>query len=167
MIGNGVTSIGAGAFFYCTSLTSITIPNGVTSIGEGALLGCIKLKRVDCEGDAPSVGSNVFGSSDNATVYHLPGTIGWQATFAGRPTAFWSLPDPVILGNRSMAVQNNRFGFTISWATGLPVVVDACTDLGKPAWTPVGTNTLAGGSAYFSDPDWAAHPARFYRLRSP
>lgn len=34
--GHPVTSIGDGAFYYCDSLTSVTIPDGVTSIGEGA-----------------------------------------------------------------------------------------------------------------------------------
>ena len=36
-----VTSIGNGAFQYCTGLTSVTIPNSVTSIGEGAFYDCI------------------------------------------------------------------------------------------------------------------------------
>ena len=36
-----VTAIGEKAFYYCFSLTSITIPNSVTSIGEGAFYGCI------------------------------------------------------------------------------------------------------------------------------
>ena len=31
-----VTSIGDGAFMYCSSLTTITIPSSVTSIGESA-----------------------------------------------------------------------------------------------------------------------------------
>ncbi|MDR0639761.1 MAG: leucine-rich repeat domain-containing protein [Spirochaetaceae bacterium] len=39
--GNGVV-IGKYAF-YCSSLTSITIPNSVTSIGESAFAGCDKL----------------------------------------------------------------------------------------------------------------------------
>ena len=29
-----VTSIGSSAFWYCSGLTSVTIPNSVTSIGE-------------------------------------------------------------------------------------------------------------------------------------
>ena len=41
-----VTSIGEGAFFRCTGLTSITIPSSVTSIGEGAFSSCYKLVEV-------------------------------------------------------------------------------------------------------------------------
>jgi hypothetical protein len=36
VIENGVTSIGAMAFYNCSVLTSVTIPNSVTSIGEYA-----------------------------------------------------------------------------------------------------------------------------------
>ena len=36
-----VTSIGNGAFSYCSYLTSVTIPNSVTSIGDEAFSGCI------------------------------------------------------------------------------------------------------------------------------
>ncbi len=41
------------------------------------------------------------------------------------------------------------FGFLISWATNTSVVVGACTKLADPAWLPVSTNALNGGSAYF------------------
>jgi hypothetical protein len=47
------------------------------------------------------------------------------------------------------------------------VVVEACTDLANAVWSPVGTNTLTGGSSYFSDPQWTNYPARLYRLRWP
>jgi hypothetical protein len=64
-------------------------------------------------------------------------------------------------------VRTNQFAFNISWASDMAVAVDACTDLANPVWSPVGTNTLTGGSSYFSDPQWMSHPARFYRLRWP
>ena len=52
-------------------------------------------------------------------------------------------------------------------ATNLSVVVEACTNLANPIWSPVGTNTLTGGSSYFSDSQWTNYPGRFYRFRSP
>ncbi len=45
--------------------------------------------------------------------------------------------------------------------------MEASASLTDPVWAPVATNTLTGGSAYFSDPEWTNYPARFYRLRSP
>ena len=67
----------------------------------------------------------------------------------------------------SFGVRTNRFGFTISWATNNPVVVEACTNLANPIWFPVKTNTLTGGWCYFSDPQWTNYPICCYRLRSP
>jgi hypothetical protein len=167
-LGNSVTYIGPYAFLSCTNLTSVTIPNSVTSIGDYAFVFCTSLTGVYFQGNAPSVSGNVFEGATNVTVYYLPGTTGWGPTFAGRPTALWSLPYPLILNfGPSFGVQTNAFGFIISWATNVPVVVEAATNLGNPAWVSVGTNTLTSGSSYFSDPEWTNHPARFYRLRSP
>ena len=47
------------------------------------------------------------------------------------------------------------------------VVVEAATSLANPVWVPLRTNTLIGGSAYFSDARWTSYPRRFYRIRSP
>ncbi|MDR3268782.1 MAG: leucine-rich repeat domain-containing protein [Tannerella sp.] len=42
-----MTSIGLGAFYKCSSLTSITIPNSVTNIGEHPFSGCYRLTSVE------------------------------------------------------------------------------------------------------------------------
>ena len=51
VIPNSVTSIGSGAFSYCTSLTSITIGNGISSIGENAFNGCTSLTTIEVSMD--------------------------------------------------------------------------------------------------------------------
>jgi len=127
---------------------------------------------------APWIGYDIFYNAYDAIVYYLPGTIGWGLTFGDRPTAFWQLPYPVILGfPPTFGVLSNGFGFTISWATNASVVVEACTNMASGTWLPVATNVLTDtrsypanpldGWSYFSDPDWTNHPSRFYRLRSP
>jgi hypothetical protein len=69
--------------------------------------------------------------------------------------------------NASFGVQTNRFDFTITGTTNIPIVVEACTNLATASWTPLQTCTLTNGLIYFSDPQWTNHPSRFYRLRSP
>jgi len=168
-IPNSVVSIGDNAFAVNFSLTNVTIGNGVASIGASAFEYCNNLMNVYFTGNAPSVDSTAF-YLDTATAYYLPGTTGWTvfAKNSGLQTALWFLPNPAILTfEPNFGVHTNRFGFTISWDTNISVAVDACTNLAKPAWTPIATNTLTGGAAYFSDPQWTNYPGRFYRLRSP
>jgi len=168
-IPNSVTNIGGGAFSYCTSLTSVTIPNSVTNIGDLAFSFCTNLTSVYFQGNAPSFGADVFGDFswglDPATVYYLPGTTGWSTNFAGLPTALWQ--PQVQTSDASFGVRTNQFGFTIAWASGMTVVVEASTSLTNPVWIPLATNTLTSGSSYFSDPQWMNYAGRFYRLRWP
>jgi hypothetical protein len=165
-LGSGLTSIGAEAFDRCYRLTSVTIPNSVTSIGNYAFNDCTSLTSLYFQGNAPAgvIGTNVF-SGDWATIYYLPGTTGWGSTFGGIPTAFWTLPYPLIL-NSSLGIQSNGFGFTVSWATNASVVVEASDDLKNPSWSPVQTNALNNGVVNFTDPQWTNYPSRFYRVRS-
>jgi hypothetical protein len=162
---NSVTNIGDQAFIGCSSLTNVTIGTNVTSIAVNAFINCGSLTGVYFTGNAPSANPAVFDGDNNATVYYLPDTTGWGPTFDGLPTALW-LPK-VQTNDGSFGVKTNQFGFNVNWASGQTVVVEACTNLAHPIWSPVATNTLTGGSSYFSDPAWTNYPRRFYRLRSP
>jgi hypothetical protein len=164
-IPNSVTNIGDWAFWPDSGLTSVTISGSVTNIGSSAFAGCSGLIGVYFTGNAPTVGSSAFDYDNNATIYYLPGTTGWGPTFAGHPTVLWN--PQAQTSDASVGVRTNRFGFTISGTSGLVIVVEACTKLANTIWTPVGTNTLTGGTSYFSDAQWTNYPGRFYRLRSP
>ncbi len=161
----GGEGTGGGSAPLGCPLTRITIPDNVNEIGDYAFAGCQSLTNAYFPGNAPDADSTVF-SGGNLTAYYLPGTTGWAefTTNTGVPTALWTLPYPLVL-NGSSGVQANQFGFTISWATNLPVVVEASTDLSKPVWTRIATNTLGSGTSSFTDPDWTNYPNRFYRLR--
>ena len=120
------------------------------------------------QGNAPQVGQDIFYRAGNGlTIYYLPGTLGWGATFGSQPTALWSLLNPMILKNGpNFGVRNNQFGFRISWATNNAVVVEACTNLAVPFWLSLATNTLSGGWSDFSDAGWTNYPSRIYRIRT-
>ena len=45
-------------------------------------------------------------------------------------------------------------------------MVEACTNQANHTWSPVSTNSFAGGWFYFSDPKWRNYTRRFYRLGS-
>lgn len=56
IIPNSVTSIGDGAFYYCSELTDIKIPNSVTSIGKYAFYACNSLRRITIPASVTSIG---------------------------------------------------------------------------------------------------------------
>ncbi len=142
-LGNNVITIGDWAF-SCTSLTSVTIPNSVTSIGSRAFESCSSLTDLYFWGNTPQAGGSIFDGAGNLNNYYLPGTIGWSNSFAGRPTAIWQLPYPVIVGStKHFGIKTNAFDFRFSWATNATVVVEATTNLAS--WTPVATNTITMG----------------------
>jgi len=72
-----------------------------------------------------------------------------------------------ILSCKSCSSCLVQFGFNFTGPADATIVVEASTDLSNPVWIPVGTNTLTGGSSFFSDPRWTNYSTRFYRLRSP
>lgn len=191
-----VTNIGERAFYSCASLSAITVdtnspayssvtgvlfnksqttliqcpgaktgsytvPASVTNIGGDAFYGCARLTGIYFQGDAPGVGSHAFDDANNAAIYYLPGTTGWYTPFGGRPAMLWN-PRAQDLG-----VRTNRFGFTVTGTANIPIVLEACTNLGGVDWVSLESCTLTNGALYFNDSQWINYPARCYRIRSP
>lgn len=183
VIPNGVSSIPDDAFSYCTSLANAIIPGSVTSIGLDAFVGCSNLTSIvipasvtniedlaffDCgsltsayfQGNAPAGGGGAFGETP-ATVYYLPGTTGWGATYGNVPAVLWN-PQA-----QNASVTAGQFGFEIAGPANATIVIQACTNLANPVWIPVSTNVLDGnGTSSFSDSQSVNYPSRFYRFSS-
>ena len=70
-----VTSIGYGAFYCCTSLTSVEIPSSVTSIGRMAFLGCTSLTSVEIPSSVTSIGSEAFNYCTSLTSIEIPSSV--------------------------------------------------------------------------------------------
>ncbi|MBR5456460.1 MAG: leucine-rich repeat protein, partial [Bacteroidaceae bacterium] len=84
IIPGSVTSIGLGAFYYCSGLTSIEIPGSVTSIGYMAFNNCSGLTSVtSLATTAPALGSAAFSDiSSDATLYYPAGSdYSWWAQY--------------------------------------------------------------------------------------
>lgn len=73
--GYPITSIGSGAFSYCTKLTSVTISSGITSIGDFAFNGCTKLTSVTIPDSVTSIGKGAFIDCKGLTEITIPNSI--------------------------------------------------------------------------------------------
>ena len=67
VVENGVTSIGASAFYDCYNLISVKIPNGVTSVGKNAFYYCTGLTSIEIPGSITDIGDSAFYNCENLT----------------------------------------------------------------------------------------------------
>ena len=82
--GDGVTGIGAAAFYGCSGLTSVTMGSNVTSIGESAFRGCTGLTGIVLPGSVTSIGEYAFSNCESLTAIEIPAgvtTLGNSAFF--------------------------------------------------------------------------------------
>ncbi|MDB6019485.1 MAG: Cell surface protein [Pedosphaera sp.] len=137
---------------------------------------CYSLVEVFFQGNAPSADRTVFAAdtvdrtvsgADNVTAYYYSGTTGWNTFTAnsGVPALPW-LPT-IQTADGSLGVQNSQFGFNVTGPVNMPIVVEACTNLGGGVWTPLTNVLLTNGMYYFSDAQWTNYPGRYYFISSP
>jgi len=138
---------------------NVVFRDGATALSTNALSGSGANATAVFDTSALAIGSHTIAAEYAGDSNFSGRTNSVVQTVAGAPQ--------VQTRGASFGVQANQFGFNITGTSGLVIAVDACTNLSNPVWSPVGTNTLTGGSSYFSDPQWTNYPGRFYRLRSP
>jgi hypothetical protein len=165
-IPNSVATIGTSAFQFCNGLTNVVIGSSVTNIGSWAFFNCPNLGLVYFEGNAPIADPTVF-EYDYTTAFYLAGTIGWDAFSAntGVPARLWN--PSIQVSDPSFGVLSNQFGFNITGTSNIIFVVETCSDLSNPVWSPLQTIYLTNNLLHFTDPQRTDHPSRYYRIRSP
>jgi hypothetical protein len=68
-IPDAVTNIGRNAFYRCSGLTCVEIPRNVVLIGNDAFEDCASLTRVKFRGNAPSISTVPFPTSNSGFEY--------------------------------------------------------------------------------------------------
>ena len=76
-VSKAATSIGAYAFYGCSSLTSITIPNRVTSIGGSAFRGCSSLTSISIPDSVTSIGGSAFFKCSGLNAVYITDIAAW------------------------------------------------------------------------------------------
>ena len=164
----GVASIGTNAFAN-DYFGSIIIPASVTNIAYEAFASCYNLSSLYFQGDAPYADPYAFyGNPGPTTAFYLPAANGWGPSLGVHPavpTGIW-MTTQAQTDDGSFGFQGSQFGFNISGSINDAVVVEACTNLANPVWSPVKVLTLPGGTSLFTDQTWTNYPGRFYRIRS-
>jgi hypothetical protein len=165
-LSNGLVTLGSDAFENCP-LASLTIPGSVTNLMAGALVNCENLANIYFTGNAPQQYNNVFvGTAAGATVYYLPNTKGWGASFDGLPTKPYA-GYAIKTGSLPAAAGGMATG-SGSYGSGTKVTVTASTTNDCYAfvdWTSAGKEVSTNAGYQFTVTNNETLTANFAQLQ--
>ena len=93
-----ITTIGDKAFYFCSSLTSVTIPDSVTTIGGSTFQDCESITSVTIPESVTAIGNYAFAECDSLTSVTIPDsvtTIGDAAFYLCSSLTSVTIPDSV------------------------------------------------------------------------
>ena len=105
-IPESITSIGTGAFYNCSNLTSITIPNSVMSIGKYAFECCIELKSITIPNSVTSIDNGAFYRCSGLTSIVIPNSVKSIGEYA---FAFCDRLTSITIGNSVAFIGGGAF----------------------------------------------------------
>lgn len=74
-IGEGVQTIGFGAFYGCNKLSSVTISTDVTTIDSNAFYGCTALSSIEIPSSVTAINSSTFKGCTGLTSFEIPSSV--------------------------------------------------------------------------------------------
>ena len=146
-----VTSIGNYAFYYCSKLTSVTIPNSVTSIGGWAFEGCSGLTSVTIPNSVTSIELGTFSGCSGLTSINIPNSV----TSIGSGAFYYcSSLTSVTIPNSVTSIRNSAF-FGCSSLTSI-TIPNSVTSIGNWAfWNCSGLTSVTIPNSVTSIGDYA------------
>ena len=133
-----ITSIGMYAFYFCSGLTSITIPNSVTSIDNWAFHYCSGLTAVTIGNSVTSIGYCAFFNCSGLTSVTIPNSV----TSIGDNAFECSGLTSVTIGNSVTSIERDAFRS----CSGLTSVNISDLD----AWCNIGFRSMYSNPLYYA-----------------
>ncbi len=125
-----VTSIEESAFYYCESLTSVTIPSSVTSIEQEAFYGCRSLTSVTIGNSVTSIGDEAFVFCSSLTSVTIPNSV---TTIGGGAFSGCSSLTSVTIPNSVTSIGGYAFGNCSSLTS--VTIPNSVTSIGESAFS--------------------------------
>ena len=135
-IDKGARFLHSDAFWYCTSLTSITIPDSVTSIGNDAFRYCSSLTNIVIPDSVTIIGGDAFQNCGSLTSINIPDSV---VIIGGGAFSGCGLLTSITIGNGVKEI--GYYAFQNCGSLTSIIIPDNVTYIGDEAFSGCGSLT--------------------------